>query len=179
MSTTSPPSWRLIDPEGFPAAASMAAGLMGRRRRRRAVPLGRSYKAHTRWGTPAGPVPGIAYQDLPPPTPAPGGGLIANMGARFSVLATAEGLHVPRLAADLSAADLATAREAIRRICQPDTLARYLAAEVGTCANPVCVTCGRPLADPQSRARGVGPDCWQRLEDAIRGAAAVGHLWVA
>lgn len=175
MSASQSPAWRLIAPEPCPAAAAMAESLLGRLRRRRPVPLGRSYLAARRWSTPAGPAPGIAYQEIPPPTAAPGGGLVSTMGARFAVLATAHGLHVRQLAPDLAAADLATAREAIRRICQPLTLARYLAAEVGTGPSPVCVACGRPLADQQSRAKGVGPDCWQKLEDAIRGAAAAAH----
>jgi hypothetical protein len=38
-----------------------------------------------------------------------------------------------------------------------DRIARWLIAG-GNCAH-----CGRPLADPESVNRGVGPDCWARL----------------
>ena len=33
-----------------------------------------------------------------------------------------------------------------------------------------CANCGRPLADPLSIDRGIGPDCWQKIEPAWRDA---------
>ena len=31
-----------------------------------------------------------------------------------------------------------------------------------------CANCGRPLTDPPSIARGIGPDCWPRIDPAWR-----------
>jgi hypothetical protein len=31
-----------------------------------------------------------------------------------------------------------------------------------------CANCGRPLVDPQSIDRGIGPDCWLRIDPAWR-----------
>jgi hypothetical protein len=31
-----------------------------------------------------------------------------------------------------------------------------------------CANCGRPLADPVSVERGIGPDCWPRIDPAWR-----------
>jgi hypothetical protein len=33
-----------------------------------------------------------------------------------------------------------------------------------------CANCGRPLADPLSIGRGIGPDCWQEIDPAWRTA---------
>lgn len=168
--TDSQPGWRLIDPQPFPAAASLAVALAGNRRRRRPMPLGRSYLAHRGWRTPAGPVPGIAYQDMPPPAPGSDGVLVAIEGPRFTVLATADGLHVRRMAPDPSPSDLTAACDAIRRICDPATLARYGEVEVKGSPSARCIACGRPLVDAVSRDRGFGPECWGNLVDALKGA---------
>jgi hypothetical protein len=167
------PGWRLIDATPMPAAAALAVALLGNKRRRRPMPLGRDYCAATWFHTPAGRVAGIAFQDVPEPEPGPDGVLIATMGARFKVLATAAGLHVRHAAPDLSPDDLAKARAAIDRICRPETLAAYAAAEVKGCRRPVCIACGKALADAASLARGFGPECWRTLSDAICGNAAL------
>lgn len=41
-----------------------------------------------------------------------------------------------------------------------------------------CANCGRPLADPVSIERGIGPDCWPRIDPAWR-AAILGRLEAA
>ena len=33
-----------------------------------------------------------------------------------------------------------------------------------------CANCGRPLADPVSIDRGIGPDCWEQIDPAWRAA---------
>lgn len=33
-----------------------------------------------------------------------------------------------------------------------------------------CANCGRPLVDPQSIDRGIGPDCWERIDPQWRQA---------
>ena len=33
-----------------------------------------------------------------------------------------------------------------------------------------CVVCGRRLDDPRSVQRGIGPECWQRILDAVERA---------
>lgn len=40
-----------------------------------------------------------------------------------------------------------------------------------------CANCGRPLEDPQSVNRGIGPDCWGRIDPAWRSSieARTGH----
>ena len=165
--------WRLIDPAPFPAAAALAVALLGQKRRRRPIPLGRSYLAATWWRTPAGRAAGIAYQDLPAPEAGPDGSFVATMGARFQVLATAAGLHVRTFAPDLNPADVALAVAAIDRVCQPETLQAYALAEVTGRPSPQCIACGRPLNDQASLSRGFGPECWGSITDAIRGAAAL------
>ena len=165
--------WRLIDPAPFPAAAALAEALLGHKRRRRPIPLGRSYSAATWWRTPAGRAAGIAYQDLPAPEAGPDGSFVATMGARFQVLATAAGLHVRTLRPDLNPADVALAVAAIDRVCQPKTLQAYALAEVTGRPSPQCIACGRPLKDQASLSRGFGPECWGSITDAIRGAAAL------
>jgi Family of unknown function (DUF6011) len=47
-----------------------------------------------------------------------------------------------------------------------------------------CANCGRPLADPASIERGIGPDCWSRIDPAWResitgrlAAEHAGHLF--
>ena len=35
-----------------------------------------------------------------------------------------------------------------------------------------CANCGRPLADPVSIERGIGPDCWQRIDPQWKRAIA-------
>jgi hypothetical protein len=166
-------AWRLIHPRPFPAAAAMATALLGRKPRRRPVPMGRDYCAATWWDVPGSRASGIAYQHVEEPEAGPGGTFIASMGARFKVLATGSGLYVRRLDADLSAEDLAIACAAIEKISRPESLAAYGAAAVAGCRRPQCIACGRSLADPEAMARGFGPECWGRLCDAIRGAAAV------
>jgi hypothetical protein len=167
-----PKAWRLIDATPLPAAAALAVALVGNKRRRRPVPLGRDYCAATGWDTPAGRVAGICFQDVPEPDVTPDGGLVCTMGARFKVLATAAGLHVHHAACDLNSEELAIAHAAINRVCSPETLAAYAAAEVKGCRRPVCFACGRLLADPASLGRGFGPECWGNLSDAILGNAA-------
>ena len=163
----------MIDPAPFPAAAALAEALLGHKRRRRPIPLGRSYSAATWWRTPAGRAAGIAYQDLPAPEAGPDGSFVATMGARFQVLATAAGLHVRTFAPDLNPADVALAVAAIDRVCQPETLQAYALAEVTGRPSPQCIACGRPLNDQASLSRGFGPECWGSITDAIRGAAAL------
>jgi hypothetical protein len=35
-------------------------------------------------------------------------------------------------------------------------------------ASGTCGLCGRKLTDPQSRSRGIGPECWSQIEGAVR-----------
>jgi hypothetical protein len=166
------PAWRLIDSTPMPAAAALAVALLGRKRRRKPMPLGRDFAAATNWDTPSGRAPGICFQELPEPEQGPSGTWISTMGARFTVLATAAGMHVHRAAPDLRPDDLAIARAAIDRVCRPETLAAYAAAEVKGCPSPSCIACGRALGDQASLSRGFGPECWARLSDAVRARAA-------
>jgi hypothetical protein len=63
----------------------------------------------------------------------------------------------PRKAAQLAAAARARGEDA-----HADKLQTLLVALMH------CANCGRPLADPVSIGRGIGPDCWPRIDPAWR-----------
>lgn len=75
-------------------------------------------------------------------------------------------LHARRIAAATKAAE--TRRRRKEKLVYEVVQRLKADGQSAFCPGEVCGICGRGLDDPESRARGIGSDCWQQILAALQ-----------